>query len=135
MLSLAPQLRIFVAREAVDFRRGFDGLAAIARDSLGLDPLAGHVFVFLNKRRNRIKLLVWDNNGYWLCYKRLERGTFQSLHAIPREDARLELSRSELAALLEGIDLKNLKRSTHYHEHVRMSSRRPDDRQELEAQG
>ena len=76
MLSIPESVRIFVAREPADFRKQFDGLAAIARDDLGLDPFGGHVFVFFNRRRDRIKLLVFQHTGFWLHYKRLERGTF-----------------------------------------------------------
>ena len=81
MLTLPSSVRIYVAAEPVDLRRGFDGLAAATRSLMGADPMNGHVFVFLNRRRNRIKLLVWDRTGYLLVYKRLERGTFQ----IPTE--------------------------------------------------
>jgi transposase len=76
MLTLPAAVRIYVAAEPVDLRRGFDGLAAAARSVIGADPLSGHLFVFLNRRKNRIKLLVWDRTGFLLLYKRLERGTF-----------------------------------------------------------
>jgi transposase len=135
MLNLAPRLRIFVAREPIDFRKGFDGLAGIAREDLKLDPFDGHVFVFLNKRRDRIKLLVWDSNGFLLCYKRLERGTFQALGEIHSADSRLELSRSELNALLDGIDLKYLKRRDHFHERVRIGARRSDGSEQHSSAG
>jgi hypothetical protein len=79
MLTLPASVRIYVAAEAVDLRRGFDGLAAATRSLIRQDPLTGHLFVFLNRRKNRIKLLVWDRTGYLLLYKRLERGTFHDL--------------------------------------------------------
>lgn len=69
---LPSSVRIYVAAEPVDLRRGFDGLAAATRSLIGVDPLSGHVFVFLNRRRNRIKLLVWGRTGFVLLYKRLE---------------------------------------------------------------
>ena len=74
MLTLPAAVRIYVAAEAVDLRRGFDGLAAATRSLIRQDPLNGHLFVFLNRRKTRIKLLVWDRTGYVLLYKRLERG-------------------------------------------------------------
>ncbi len=82
MLSVPASVPIFVARNPVDLRRQFDGLAAIARDDLGLDPLSGALFVFFDKRRDRIKRLVFQHAGFWLHYKRLERGTFEVLGDI-----------------------------------------------------
>ena len=76
MLTLPASVRIYVAAEALDLRRGFDGLAAAVRSVIREDPLSGHLFVFTNRRRNRVKVLVWDRTGYLLLYKRLERGTF-----------------------------------------------------------
>jgi transposase len=106
VLTLPASVRIYVAAEAVDLRRGFDGLAAATRSLIRQDPLNGHVFVFLNRRRNRIKLLVWDRTGYLLVYKRLERGTF----ALPTEpvapDRHVEVDAGELALMLEGLDLR-----------------------------
>ena len=94
MLTLPASVRIYVAAEAVDLRRGFDGLAAATRGVIGADPLSGHVFVFLNARRNRIKLLVWDRTGYVLLYKRLERGTFALPKTQPVAGARESAPRS-----------------------------------------
>jgi transposase len=70
MLSLSARLRIFAAAGAVDFRKGLDGLAPIVRDGFGEDPFGGDVFAFFNRRRDLVKLLVWDHNGIWLPYKR-----------------------------------------------------------------
>lgn len=112
MLNLSCSVRIFLARDAVDFRKAHDGLHAIVRDEFGEDPLSGHVFVFLNKRVDRVKLLVWDRNGFWLLYKRLERGTFRP--AAAGTGARVEVSRAELLMLLEGIDLKRGKIRRHF---------------------
>lgn len=77
MIQLTPQLRIFVAVEAADFRKGIDGLCQLCRCVLKSDPFSGAVFVFRNKRRTAIKLLVFDGQGYWLCHKRLSKGKFQ----------------------------------------------------------
>jgi transposase len=114
MLTLPGSVRIYVAAEAVDLRRGFDGLAAAARSVMGADPLSGHVFVFLNRRRNRIKLLLWDRTGYVVLYKRLERGTFH-LHTQPRfGEQHVEMDAGELTLLLEGLDLRHARRHTRW---------------------
>lgn len=106
MLTLPASVRIYVAAEAVDLRRGFDGLAAAARSVIQQDPMSGHVFTFLNRRRNRVKLLVWDRTGYLLLYKRLERGTFR-LATEPAAGARhVEIDAGELGLMLEGLDLR-----------------------------
>jgi transposase len=110
VLTLPSSVRIYVAAEAVDLRRGFDGLAATTRGVIRQDPLNGHLFVFLNRRRNRIKLLVWDRTGYLLIYKRLERGTFH----VPTQPAaghrHVELDAGDLGLMLEGIDLRGARR-------------------------
>ena len=110
MLTLPSSVRIFIAAEPVDLRRGFDGLAAATRSLIAEDPLSGHVFAFLNRRSNRIKLLVWDRTGYLLLYKRLERGTFR----IPRQPHRgkrhVEVDAGELGLMLEGLDLRGARR-------------------------
>lgn len=104
MLSLSSSVRIFAARERVDFRKGIDGLHAIVRDQFGEDALSGNVFLFFNARRDRVKVLVWDRNGFWLFMKRLERGKFQRLDGT---SAKLEIDRARLTMLLDGIDTKN----------------------------
>lgn len=104
MLSLSSSIRIFLAREAVDFRKAHDGLIAIVRDHFGDDPFDGSVFVFLNRNRDRVKVLQWDRDGFWLHYKRLESGTFRL--SIPEVGARAEITRPQLSMLLEGIDLE-----------------------------
>jgi len=76
MLTLSALVRVFVARGAMDLRRSFDRLSAQVQEVLRQDPLSGHVFLFFNRRRNRVKLLVWERDGFWLLYKRLEAGTF-----------------------------------------------------------
>jgi transposase len=78
MLSVPSAISIFLARDSVDFRKSHDGLLAIVRDQFGDDPMEGSLFVFLNRRRDRVKLLQWDRDGFWLHYKRLESGTFGS---------------------------------------------------------
>lgn len=110
MLTLPASVRIYAAADAVDLRRGFDGLAAATRSIIAQDPLSGHVFVFLNKRRNRVKLLVWDRTGYLLIYKRLERGTFRLPSAPSPFKRHIEIDSGELGLMLEGIDLREAKR-------------------------
>ena len=107
MLSLPATLRIFLAVEPADMRKGFDGLAQLTRERIAEDPLLGHLFVFRNKRRDRIKILYWDRDGFALWYKRLEKGVFRFSEA---KDGRVEVTPAEMAAVLEGIDLSRARR-------------------------
>ncbi len=111
MLMLPPAVRVFICLEVTDMRKGFDGLAAATQELLGEDPLSGHLFVFFNRRRDRVKLLFWDRSGLCLWYKRLEKGRFQlsTLNEF-RCGHRVEVEAAELALILEGIDLSNAKR-------------------------
>src|SRR5580692_7992061 len=104
MFGLGLATKIYLAVEAVDMRKGFEGLYGLVRDPLGHDPLSGHLFLFTNKPRTRIKALVWDGSGLWVCAKRLEKGQFR----WPEEkDARSVTMRpEELAMLVSGVDLK-----------------------------
>lgn len=121
MLSLPAQVRIFAATSPVDFRKAHDGLVAIVRDGFGHDPFDGSLFVFFNKRRDRVKLLLWDRNGFWLHYKRLERGTFKALR--DSASGKQSLDRATLSMLLEGIDLEKGKRRAHFADGVRIHGR------------
>ncbi len=123
MLSIPESLRIFVARTPADFRKQFDGLAGIAKDQLGLDPFGGHLFVFFNKRRDRIKLLVFQHTGFWLHYKRLERGTFEVLAKVADGDDCIEIDARRLRLLLEGIDLTQSKFRRHFERGIRIGRR------------
>lgn len=105
--------RVFLSTAPADMRKGFDSLAALVREYLGHDPLSGHLFLFVGRGRDRIKILYWDAGGFCVWYKRLEEGTFR-LPARPSASASVELRPSELAMLLEGIDLKSLKRSSRF---------------------
>lgn len=110
MLTLPSTVRVYVAAEPVDLRKGFDGLAAATRSIVEQDPLCGHLFAFINRRRNRMKVLVWQRSGYLLLYKRLERGCFV-LPTKPRPGERhIEVEAAELALILEGIDLVGARR-------------------------
>ena len=102
MIAISPSLRIFIAVEPADFRRGIDGLAAICRQQLAQDPMSGCAFVFRNRRATAIKILLYDGQGYWLCQKRLSCGRF--LH-WPRSDAPSRtLEAHQLQVLLAGGD-------------------------------
>src|SRR3954471_20323711 len=107
MLSLPPSVRILLAREPADMRKGFDGLAYLVQSVLAENPLSGHLFVFRNRRGDRLKVLYWDRDGLAIWMKRLERGTFR----FPTtQDGPLAGTPAELAAILEGIDLERAPR-------------------------
>ena len=107
MLSLTSAVRIFLAVEPADMRKGSDGLAQLVRDVIAEDPLSGHFFVFRNRRRDRVKILYWDRDGFALWYKRLEKGVFRFPEA---KNGRVEVTPAEMAAVLEGIDLSRARR-------------------------
>lgn len=113
MFGLGPATRIYLAAGATDMRKGFDGLYGLVRDRLEGEPLSGHLYLFANARRNRIKVLYWDGSGLWVCAKRLEQGRFGWPEAAAGE-AKVVLSHEELALLLGGIDLARTKRRRWY---------------------
>jgi transposase len=118
--------RIWLAWEATDMRSGFDRLAERVRTVIGENPLSGHMFVFRSRRGDRLKILLWDRDGYVLWYKRLEAGVFK-LPRVNGEARSIELRASELAMILDGIDMTNLKRVARYQapedEHLAMRDR------------
>ena len=114
MLSIPPSVKIFLCTEPTDLRRGFDGLAALVQETLGEDPLSGHLFIFLNRRCNRLKLLYWDEDGYVIWMKRLERGTFELPRAKPADGVGLKITASKLSLILGGIDLSSVRRRRRY---------------------
>lgn len=103
MLSFSGRTKVWAATEPVDLRKHFDSLFAYCRDELKRDPLSGHVFVFMNRARNRIKCLVWDGTGLILLCKRLEKGKFTQLNTL--FGPTFKMSASEFALLLEGANL------------------------------
>lgn len=105
--------KIYLCTSPTDMRKGFDTLAALVNEFLGQDPLSGHLFLFVGRGKDRLKILYWDADGFALWYKRLEEGTFR-LPRVRSEDASVELKASELAMLLEGIDLKSIKRTKRF---------------------
>ena len=118
MLPVFSKLHFFLYRDPTDMRRGFDGLSGLVSSHLNQDALSGDVFVFINRRRNRIKLLVWDGDGFWLFYKRLEQGTFQ-LPTTTNSQLSIHLSYDDLLMIIQGIDLTSVKRRLRYHHHSR----------------
>lgn len=112
MFRLGAGLKVYVHRDAVDFRKNITGLSALVEQALGLDPFAPAVYVFRNRRSDRIKLLMWERNGFWLLMKRLEADKF----VWPRGDAVLELTVEQLHWLLDGIDLAAMRKhpARHY---------------------
>jgi len=112
MFAVSSQARFFLYSEPTDMRKSFDGLSGIVINELNGNPLSGDVYIFINKRRDRLKLLVWDRNGFWLLYKRLEEGRFQKL--IFKDSKGTYLSYESLIMLLEGIDLHSVKRRKRY---------------------
>ena len=114
MIALASHLKFYLYPQATDMRKSFDGLSGIVTSILARDPMSGEVYIFLNRRRDRMKLLLWDKTGFWLFYKRLEQGTFQLPAHTPQETA-VDLPYEELLLILEGIDLSSIKRRPRYH--------------------
>ena len=104
IFGLGPATKIYIAVEAIDMRKGFEGLHGLVRDHLGQDPLSGHLFLFTNRTRTRLKVLVWDGSGLWVCAKRLEKGRFR----WPQDEgvAGVIMRAEELAMLVNGLDLK-----------------------------
>ena len=103
MLSLPPSVRIFLCRVPTDMRRSFDSLALMVEQVIGADPYSGHLFVFRNRRGDRVKILYWSRDGYALWYKRLEKGVFR-FASKGCDDG--ELSAVELAMALDGVDIR-----------------------------
>jgi transposase len=111
MLSLPLPVRIFLCTRHADLRKSFDGLAQMVREFLGADPLSGHLFVFRNKRGDRLKLLYWDTDGLAIWYKRLEQGTFR-FPTITGDG--VEIRAVDLTMILDGVDLDSVKRQRRY---------------------
>lgn len=113
MIGFTSSHRYYLSRQSADMRKSYDGLSGIVRQGLGRDPLSGEVFIFMNRRRTLIKLLVWDRSGFVLWSKRLERGTFE----LPRgggQGASIVLAWEELVLILEGVSLGSVRRRMRY---------------------
>ena len=109
MLSFAGSLRIFIALDPCDMRAGANTLHALVGDRLKEDSRSGTLFVFTNRRRNRLKILFWDRTGLWVCTKRLEQGTFSWPKPAERAAAKLSLTPEALTLLTDGVDLRDAK--------------------------
>jgi transposase len=117
MIHLPASVRVYLCLTACDMRKSFDGLHALVREHLELDPFGGHLYVFTSRRRDRIKILYWDRDGFAMWSKRLEAGTY----AVPLGEAaerRREITAQELGALLSGIDLTQAPRRKRYRRSV-----------------
>ena len=114
MLNLPASVRILLAREPADLRKGFDGLSLLVQSVLREDPLSGHLFVFRNRRGDRVKLLLWDSDGYLILYKRLEKGTFRFPAPSEGEATSVTVKATDLMMLLDGVDLQSVKRRPRY---------------------
>jgi transposase len=116
--QLSAAVRVFLCTKPTDMRKSFDGLFGMVREFLGQDPLSGHLFLFFNRRRDRAKILLWERDGLVIWYKRLEVGSFQSLDPTAKTPtsgpAGLELSVTDLAMILGGIDLSTARRRKRY---------------------
>lgn len=123
VLNLPSGVRVYVANEATDMRKSFDGLSAIVQHRFHRDPFEGDVFAFFNRRRDRVKILFWDRNGFWIAMKRLERGTFDSWRPSTGGATHVEVEPAQLMMLLEGIDVKSAKFRRQFARSVRINGR------------
>jgi len=117
VLSLGHPRRVFVARQPVDMRKSFDTLTQLVQDGFGLDPYRGDAFVFFSRHRNRVKILVWDQSGFWVCAKRLEQGTFGLGGGVGGWGSGVgaeEMSAAAVWAILEGIEIQRMRRHRQY---------------------
>ena len=113
MINFSPALKIYLHREPIDMRKSYDGLFGIVKNELAMDIRGGGLFMFINLRRNRVKLMYWDRDGIAIWQKRLERGSWQ--HPQPKDSAKhLEIDAADLNLLLAGIDLASVKRRLRY---------------------
>ena len=113
MLSIPANVRVYLCTTATDMRKGFDGLHTLVVQVFERDPLDGHLFLFINRRRDRVKILWWDRDGMALFYKRLEAGTYQ-LPVVSDDPEGVEIDATDLAILLNGIDVQSAKRRKRY---------------------
>lgn len=127
MLNFAGVRRILIARDATDMRRGIDRLVSTISSELGGDPFSGDCFVFIARDRRRLKALVWEDGGFWLCLKRLEAGTFPLPRGWDRAAATVAVTPARIHALLEGIDVRSARfRKRHrHHPHARDDAAAP----------
>lgn len=114
MLRLPASVRIFVCLEPADMRRSFDGLSGMVQTIVRQSPTCGHLFVFRNRRRDRLKVLWWDRDGFAIFYKRLEKGVFHFPAHVAREDGRCEIDARDFAMLIEGLQSRDVRKSPRF---------------------
>ena len=114
MITIPQSVRIFIGSTPIDMRKSIDGLMAIVQEELREDAYSGHLFVFVSRRCDRVKILTWDKGGFVLLYKRLERGQFKLPHMDPSSMA-VEIDATQLAMLLDGIDFGRVRRPEYWH--------------------
>jgi transposase len=113
MLSLSSKLRYFLYSGVTDMRKGFDSLSGIVRGQLNKNPMSGDIFIFLNRKRNQIKFLLWEGDGFSLYYKRLEKGTYE-IPAHCKEVHKSEIAASVLQLIMQGISLESVRHRKRY---------------------
>lgn len=113
MITIPRSVRIFIGSTPIDMRKSIDGLMSIVQEELAQDAYSGHLFVFVSRRCDRVKILTWDKGGFVLVYKRLERGQFKLPHMDPSTMA-VEIDATQLAMLLDGIDFGRVRRPEHW---------------------
>jgi transposase len=113
MISLPHTVRVFLHTPATDLRKGFDALSGLVTTAFAQDPTSGHLFLFVNRRRDRLKILYWDRDGLAIWYKRLEKGSFQ-IPDVARDAVAIEMTPTQLALILSGIDLNSARQRKRY---------------------
>jgi transposase len=125
MIALSPQMRVFLYRRPTDMRKSFHGLVALTEAELKQDPLSGSLFVFVNRRRDRIKILYWGQMGFCIWYQQLQQGTYQlPCHELLEAQDALEVSRAQLSLILDGIDLTSVRQRRRFQ--LKRADRHPD---------
>jgi transposase len=118
MLMLPPSVKIYLATSPTDMRKGFDGLSALVAEQIGADVYSGHLFVFVSRRADRVKVLTWDQGGFVLYYKRLEAGKFR-MPALKTRQKSVRIDASQLTMLLDGIDFSRVRRPIRWQPPIR----------------
>jgi transposase len=125
MISLPLPVRVFLHTPATDLRKGFDALSGLVTTAFGQDVTSGHLFLFVNRRRDRIKILYWDHgDGLAIWYKRLERGSFQ-LPSAPDDAVSIEMTATQLSLILSGIDLRSARQRKRYRRPAKVAENQP----------
>jgi transposase len=124
MIALPPQIRVFLYRLPTDMRKSFHGLVALTESALMQDPLSGSLFVFVNRRRDRIKILYWGQTGFCIWYQQLQQGTYQLPDEASLEERQaVEVTRSQLSLILDGIDLSSARQRMRFRPRRELSKR------------